>query len=607
MSQSFVKYGETWKKDNPVLIEMAAIRFGGRWQSHSGENCGKGLLFHYSELQRLLWPEDDEHRWAKLALEVMVENRITSFLGPASAGKTHPVSKMALMNYWIWPQDSLTLISTTDVRGLELRIWGRIKDLFNRAKKRWDRILPGRVIDSLLTITTDKVDKMDQSMARVLTRGIICVPCLKGQREDGISKFVGAKQSRLTLVGDEAQFLGTSFMDACANLNANPFFQARFMGNPKDPVDTLGRVSEPECGWSSHPEPKKTTRWKTKFLGGICVNFVGTDSPNFDFPADRPDRYPYMTGRRFIKEIGDFWGYDSQKYYEQCLGVMRSGALKWRIIDRDVAVRCGVKQIPVWKGDARQKIFALDAAYNGLGGDRCVGGWGEFGKGETGLDLLATGDVEIIKISAGSGVSAEDQIAHRVAEICRHQGIDYSNIFYDSTGRGTLGSAFARIMGTVTPVPVEFGGRPTKRPVRHDLFIQDEMTHQTRHKRCDEEYMNFVSELWFTARYLIECEQVRNLPEDVLMEGCLREYRIMAGNKIQIESKSDPKALERMGRSPDLFDWFVTLIEGARQRGLRIERLGGIMVEEQSAVPTWLEDARRSAQGILKAKRLSHS
>ena len=64
---------------------------------------------------------------------------------------------------------------------------------------------------------------------------------------------------------------------------------------------------------------------------------------------------------------------------------------------------------------------------------------------------------------------------------------------------------------------------PLQRPVRHDLYVQ-ETDGTKRLKRCDEEYRKFVTELWFATRHVIECGQMRNLPEEVAKEGYVREY-----------------------------------------------------------------------------------
>lgn len=605
MATKFEKYGVVWPFNNPVLIEIACILKGGIWKVQD-KLVGKGMAFHKYALSRLLWPEDQEHRWEELALKTLAENPITCFLGPASSAKTHYVAKDVLMDYWCRPKESLALVTTTTSQANEMKIWGRLKELFGRAQKLWPAELAGNVIDSKMTITTDKVDKIGQKATRVMTRGIVCINCPAGERQSGISGYIGIKQKYITLVGDELQFVGSSILGAVPNLSANPNFQARFMGNPTDPYDPLGMASEPLAGWNAMPVPTKTTTWKSKYMDAVVVNFVGTDSPNFDYPETEPDKFKFLVGRRHIKQIGGSsgYGYESNEFRQMCLGVMWTGALKWRVVTRDMAIQHGAKDPVVWKGETRRKIGSLDAAFSGIGGDRCVWAIHEFGEDINGKHVFLCGEPEIFKIVVRPDKTAEDQIAELVKERSSAAGLPASGIFYDSSMRGTLGYAFARVFGAVVPVPIEFGGKPTTRPVRHDLYVTDPMTHQPRHKRCDEHYSKFVTELWFSARYIIECDQMSGLSEDVLMELCLREYREVAGNKVEVESKSDKKAKERMGRSPDLADNLVCGIEGARQRGFRIERLGALLLDTPNGLPKWLIEAESFARKHRESRRL---
>jgi hypothetical protein len=428
---------------------------------------------------------------------------------------------------------------------------------------------------------------------------------LQSGRYVGLGKYVGIKQKRIRLFADECQLMGITFLDSIANLMNNPDFKGGFMGNPIDPLDPLGMICEPVDGWQALPEPTKTTVWVTRFKGGRCINFVGTDSPNNDFPEDKGPKYPYMIHRQTIEDIESFWSKDSQQYYSQAVGVMKTGLLERRVITRELCRQHHALEKAVWGSGPRTKIYALDAAYSGTGGDRCIGGFIEYGEDLGAQQIIRVNPPKLVPVKITGKKEPEDQIAEFVKEDMDRDGIPVQNGFYDSTGRGTLGSAFARVFGGIVPVPVEFGGRPTKRPVRHDLFIKDEHTGQTRHKRCDEHYYDFVSELWMTSRYVIESEQLRELPEDVMKEGCQREYGTAAGNKYFVESKHDKKARERMKVSPDLYDWLVTAIEGARRRGFILQKLGAIFVENDS--DKWLDERRRKLEKLYGSKRLNYA
>ena len=130
MSGTFVKYGLNWPSDKePMEIERYCIRKGGGWVEN-GVRRGAGLFAHYRSMESLLWPEDDHHRWSDQILRALLEERLTVLQGARDTGKTRTVSKWALCDYWCFPEDTLILMTSTDRRGLQLRIWGDIKKLF---------------------------------------------------------------------------------------------------------------------------------------------------------------------------------------------------------------------------------------------------------------------------------------------------------------------------------------------------------------------------------------------------------------------------------------------------------------------------------------------
>jgi len=180
-------------------------------------------------------------------------------------------------------------------------------------------------------------------------------------------------------------------------------------------------------------------------------------------------------------------------------------------------------------------------------------------------------------------------------------------VFYDATGKGTIGAAFARKFGYNAPVAVDSGAMPTERPVRDGLMIEDRESKQMRPKKCSEHYSKFVSEMWFSVRYAIEANQVRGLTEDVMMEGCARVYTLTKGNKIEVEPKSDPKKKEdlkrRLGKSPDLFDSLAIGFEGARQRGFNIAKLSN--TEDKEDGLNWLTEQANGFRTLLKSKMIA--
>ena len=574
---NFSRYGANWPeayKNRALDVEMECIRRGGRWKGKRGQDCGEGLSFHYEQMRKIIWPKLDDHRWHRLCRDTILDCKVTVLMGAKSSGKSHEPSWLFLCEYFCFPEETCVLISSTDERGLRMRIWAEMAMLWSQAVDKFPH-LPGHMLDSRLLIATDDLrenDVEESRMARDWRKGIKGIPCLQNGKFVGLGKYCGIKQKRMRLIADEASLMGQSFLKAFDNLNGNEDFKACIMGNPVDIQDPLGKAAEPKDGWNGHMEPKKTEVWDTKFYNGRCVNLVGTDSPNFD--PDTLNKYRYLINQAKIEETLTSCPKDSVEYYSQCLGVMKVGIMARLVVTKEMCIQFGAQTDAIWRDNHQTRICALDAAY---GGDRCMLGHADFGIARDGGQILKLYPPVNVPVLVREDMIAEDQIAVFVKQYCETWNIPPENFFHDSTGRGSLGTSLARIWSSLCN-PVEFGGLPSKRPVSLDWFIDDPITRDRRLKRCDEHYDRFVSELAFSVRYVIEGSQLRNLPSDVMEELSLRKWDKVRGDKYSIEPKSGtvtkPGFKQRLGFSPDLADWCGIIVEGARRRGFDIKKLG---------------------------------
>jgi hypothetical protein len=420
----------------------------------------------------------------------------------------------------------------------------------------------------------------------------------------------GIKNKRLRMLGDEMQFLPRSCVDAISNLNKNPDFKGVFSGNPKDVTDALGAICEPAAhlgGWDGGIDQSGVSKsWETRFPHGCCIQFVGTDSPNLGGNLG----IPLITQAQIDEDIA-FYGQDSLQFSMMDLGRMPRGAASRRVITRQMCLKFLAMEEPVWDDEKRLKIGFLDAAYRGVGGDRCVFGELEMGMehkpadaGELasavvsqkpvkreGTQLLALINTMVVPVRVDLNEQPEDQIAMFVKSHCETRGILPENFFFDSTGRGSLMNSFGRLWSP-NVVGIEFGGNPTEnRKVSYQLDIQ-----------CKEYYFNFVSELWFNVAYTIQSGQFRGLTEDVMAEGCMREWG-WASKKIQVEPKEKMKL--KSGRSPDLFDALVCGVEGARRRGFVIKRTEA--AGHKKVDRTWKTNLKQRAQEHWSGGQLNYA
>lgn len=583
-------YGMEWPAGTSRIEAIkVCVRKGGQWENEDGDTVGAPLFDLYSEAQSYLWPSCQHHSWSNLILKTILENRITAVIGPKDAGKTHVMAKFALTDYFFFPRETLILMSSTDLRGLELRVFGEVKSLFEQAKEVWPDA-PGHPVDSMHAILTD--DLSEDADVRDIRRGCICIPVLDSSGQwKGMAKWVGIKQKRRRVLADETQFYALPYLSTLANLDKGDF-KGVFVGNPIGEGDPLDKLAEPLEGWDGLAEVSTTTSWKNR-MGGTTVNLYGPDSPAIKFPGE----FTYLINQADIDRIVDYWGKESAEYWNQAAGVRRPGINERRVVTRDMVRLFGAQDTVTWGGKKTVKGYAIDASY---GGDRCVGGSFEFGAGINGLNVISFGTPTIIPIRVypksvplEQRVIPEDQIAEFVKAECERSEIMAANVFFDATGRGSLGTSFARIWRSDVN-PIDFGGNPTPRPVTSDMYIYDEKLRVKRLKRCDEHYSKFVSELWFSVRYLIEGRQCRNLSNEAVDELCSREWGRAKGYKIEVEPKDETK--KRIGKSPDVADQVAICVEGARRLGFALARLESVKSKESN--DKWKDDLIHRARKL---------
>lgn len=604
MSGKFEKYGLEWKSTTtPLFIELAMIKR----LYHEPDKTQ--LVQHYLNAHKLLWPEDDQHRWFVLGMTRMVENPINAFLGPASSNKTYIFAVRALINFWSFFNNYFGIISSTDLKALEQKVWGRVKTLFNRGRKnhRW---LGGYILDSAKAITTEETDE-ENEVAREMNKGIACVACVSNGRFVGMGKFQGAKPPHspgkfdglLEHYGDEAAVMQPSFLDAYANWlvnNSGPLkaFNGTMGGNPSDISDPLCIAAEPIGGWDSFIDTGKTQEWTSRWYDAHCVAFDGRDSPNNDEPKNR---YPYLISDGFVELMRRTHGDDDWHFWQQAVGKPSKGMVTNRVITIGFCERYNAFDAAVWKSPPPTLIAACDLAYGG--GDRCVWMTGRLGVGLKGENLFEITGYEVIPIKLNQNLEPEEQIASFIFDRSKQLGIPPENISYDSFGRGTMGFYLAALFGTNNPVPVNSGDNPTDRPVRFDYFIEDKSSSSGRRlKRCNEEYKKKITELWFSVRECIHSEQLKGLTKEIAYEGQLRIFSTKGGI-VELETKDDMK--ERVKKSPDLFDTLAILVETARRIGFEISRIGASAKPKES-IEDYFQKEVDAWDGAIKAGLLKH-
>lgn len=397
--------------------------------------------------------------------------------------------------------------------------------------------------------------------------------------------------------------MSEAFYDGISNMSKNSGFKCAAMGNPKDRTDVLGKLAEPAKelgGWEGYAPTGKTMVWNTRFHGGKCLQLDGRDSPNNASKENEGWLFPHLITSEDIKRDLAYYGEDSIQVSMMDYGIFPKDAQARRVVTRTMCERFRAQEEPFWGHESLTPIFAIDAAYGAVGGDRCIGTELAFGKCSDGVIRIAFAKPPIIiPVKAGANdedgkpIMPEDQIALWVKNYCenplRQVPIPLSNVGFDSTGRGSLVAAFGRLWGNDFHA-VEFGGHPSERSVSSKI--------QT---ACSIYYFNFVSELWFNIATVILSDQMRAFPTSVMEEACMRGWEIVKDKKVQVEPKAECKM--RMGRSPDSCDSVAVGIEIAQRIGFTV---GGAGANASQATPRWLLELMDSQKRLREGSRLKY-
>jgi hypothetical protein len=414
------------------------------------------------------------------------------------------------------------------------------------------------------------------------------------------------------MVADELQLLPQAFVFAVSNLDKNDDLKVTGLGNPKETTDALGAFGEPSeelGGWDGGIDQSPETKvWKTRRPDGVCIQLVGTDSPNLDGGLG----IPLITQKAMDRDIAQY-GRDSLQFTMMNQGMMPKGQGSRRVLTRQLCYKSGAMEEPVWSNSDRIKIGYLDAAYKGVGGDRCV-----FGELQIGYEaavepdasemlwnvanqtaaknkhrqIVAMIDQLMIPINVKIDVEPEEQIALAVRQLCEKRGISPNNFFFDSGMRTSLVTAFGRLW---TPMvnSIDCGGAPSDRMVSTQIQIP-----------CNKHYSKFITELWWSVRLAIESGQFRGLKETTMQEGCQREWKMVGANRIEVETKAEMK--EKTGKSPDLFDGLAIGMEGARRRGFVISGMFAKALKE-IGTEKWKRDLQQKSREQWKEGSLNYS
>jgi len=537
MSDHVVKYGRVWKGLNDVSVELICFRDYDKLKTVSGLPREE----HFWNIVSEFWPAGsaravDRNPWAERAATAICNHKYLAISGCSGSGKTDTCALYAIISWLADPVGTSIMVSSTTLKESRRRIWGRIEDYWGA--------LPEEVQMLGKLTSYDGIIKCNPAVVQASNiSSIQLIPGEKRKEKEATGKIQGTHNKLVILILDELTELSFAMVQAgLTNLSQNPKHQVIGIGNPASPFDPHGQFSCPKNGWESVTE--KDMEWETVY--GYHIRFDARQSPNV---VSGQNLYPYLPTLDQIEEAKRTLGENSTGFYRMWVGFWSPHGDDETIYSGADLVHYGATRTQVEWAYPPTPIAALDAAYTS-GGDRCIIYYGAVGveMGSRKNVLLFDRYEEIFDDVMDKVTPRNYQIVRQFKTKCLERGISPRQAAYDLTAN----QAFGDIMtGEWSPevLGVQFGGRPSER-----------------HGATDQ-YVNRVSEIWFSLRDFFAGRQIFGVGDDFGLE--LTKRRFTSAKKggslaVQVEKKKEMKG--RTGTSPDIADAGLILLELARVR-----------------------------------------
>jgi len=507
----------------------------------------KAKEFYFWRICDELWNREElpepmmvRHPWAEKMIRAALKDKYLAIGGSASSGKSHTMAAWGIVQWLCQPRDTLVLMTSTTLREARKRIWGSVMSLLS-------------VIDGAPIKIRDSIGNaayVDENGTLIERAGLSLIAAEKSKTREAIGKFIGIKQKRVIMIGDELSELSESILQAgLTNLSKNPFFQMIGMSNPNSRFDAFGVWSEPKKGWEAI-DTQTADEWKTKW-GGKYIRLDGERSPNIVLGEVK---YPWLPTAEKLEEDRLLLGPESRGYMRMVRAIFFDSDETTGIYSEAEMAKSGSMGDVDW-ADKPTVVAGIDPAFTN-GGDRTIMYTAEVGYARNGQYVCKLGEaIHLNDDATNKAVPRTYQIVHQIIDHCKRRNISANNVALDSTGAG---APFCDVLAGEWEgsfMRVTFGGKASDKRVSMNSQLTGE-----------ELYTNRVSELWFVGKELMRTQQIYGISSDLAKEMCARNYdMVKTGSlKVKIESKLEFKS--RFGRSPDLADAAFLALDCARQR-----------------------------------------
>lgn len=502
---------------------------------------------HLWNIVSALWPSGssnpvERNPWTERNFEALCKHEYLAISGCSGSTKTNSCAVYAIVCWLADPVGTSVMVSSTTLKESRRRIWGAIED-------HWHALDPAvREIGHLASY--DGIIRCNPKVVAASNiSSIQLIPGEKRKEKDATGKIRGTHNKFVLLILDELTELSPAMVEAgLTNLRQNPRCQVVGVGNPSSLYDAHGHFSKPKAGWDS--VTVEDMEWETKY--GWHIRFDARKSPNI---LSGKVIYPYLPTQEDLTKAAEDLGPDSTGFWQMWVGFWPPEAESTFVYSPSEIVHYKADRTDIRWVAPPSALCALDPGYTN-GGDRSVAHFAELGEdAETGLTVLRyAGWTRIDDDVRDRKTPRNFQIVRKWRDECQKRGITPFAACYDRTGGVAFGDIVAAEWSPEV-LGVMFSGKASTRKSGADKAP------------ASEKFANRCTELWYALREFMRCGQIRGIDDSFASELTSRRFltsKTSYGTGIQIEPKLNMKS--RTGRSPDVADSGLMLLELARQR-----------------------------------------
>lgn len=505
------KYGMSFPAELPdAVIELRCWKKWKESDYQAGSLTDPWECFWRGIYQLLPRDEFVRHRWAEEHVYDWTTENFVITWGCASSGKSNDYGLLALMDWMVDPNKTVTILASTTLSMLKLRSYESVVRYFKKLQRHAPFRMPGKIrkTDSAIIQDedSDEVDVTDKASIRG-------VAVAEGTEEEATAKLRGAHLDYVRLLLDELSQMRPAAMAVRTNMAIGAKdFKLVGLTNPDSFTDLASRHSVPNRdGGFKSLDPDSDEEWRSQY--GKVRRHDGLKSPAIMEPH-REDLGFLLTKPVLEQLLAQEGGnMDAPQIWTMVRAWPPAQGKQQTLLSMAEVLKHGAMEEVTWMDRPAITIIGVDPAFSEAG-NRGVIQPLEIGYDNAGQLKLNFLPPTFIKVDASSKEPVLDQVSRQIVEAAADLLIPGVSIDVHSAALSSLG-AYIGVDDSATQSVADF--LVSKYNIQARRFSANKAASELRITVSDpqtakERIYNQGTELWAATAAFVREGQVRGMP-----------------------------------------------------------------------------------------------